>query len=332
MKRKIIVFMERKENYRLRAYEELIHVLSENFEATFYGRGMSENLSSDFPLANFMNFSQEKTAIDVYKEISERVNLDAMIVFNATFGMPVSDFKKIDIPKILITTDSYHFLEKDERYVILNDSNADFDCVFHNYLYLIDEMKCLIKSKEWIHWPCWASQTYDYASTPYDKQIGFFLSGNYDPEYEHRLYFYQALKMLPSHLSVNNLGYKEKFSKNENDRFRDLLLSSFWSPHDGGYNGRIVPRYYESSFAKSVIISPDLGREMQVCGFVNGVNCILFPRNIKNPAHLSEILMNIVRTVDHEKISEAAYTLVSESHTISNRIEAIKNKIEEIIQ
>ena len=87
----------------------------------------------------------------------------------------------------------------------------------------------------------------------------------------------------------------------------------------------MVPRYFESGYAKSVIISPDLGEEMKVNGYVNDENCILFDRNAPR-----EDVLKILNSVSDEKwnrLANNAYELVKERHSTKARLKVFLEEL-----
>ena len=69
---------------------------------------------------------------------------------------------------------------------------------------------------------------------------------------------------------------KERFTTFERVQFRELTVVK--------NNGRKVP-FDRDKIAKSIIISPDLGKEMEINGFVDGKNCDLFERGV-DPSYI----------------------------------------------
>ena len=184
-------------------------------------------------------------------------------------------------------------------------------------------MKSLFPSVPFFHWPCWSSEEFDSHKHNKKKNIDFFLSGAVVPEYQYRYVFNQILQNdCSTHKVVNTFGEGWTEGTTTNEDYANNLLSSKFGPHDGGVNGRMVPRYFESGLAKSIIISPDLGKEMEINGFVDGKNCVLFERGV-DPSYI----FNSIDELDQEKLTQNCYNLVKERHTTSCRVRQFLEKV-----
>ena len=182
---------------------------------------------------------------------------------------------------------------------------VNYEGVFYNYKLAHQQLYNVFNTKNIFYYPCSASHVYDIEKYDVCKKIDFFMSGQMTEEYEYRKKF----KDMEWINCIDKFSYSSHYLTNE--EFLSYILYSKWSPHDGGINGRLVPRYYESGFAKSVIISPDLS-EMSINGFIHGENCLLFNRNY--PYNIN------VHKYDWSKLADNAYQLTKERHCTDVRI------------
>jgi hypothetical protein len=311
----ILVTQEYPDQYRLNMYLDFalrLPVLYPN--SKIYGKGYTKNINPSHLNNVITTYNENKTLDDIIKEDLGGVEPDVLFMFSPDFA--VSNIKKYKTKVFTFISDSVHT----NRYYIDIVRKHNFDCrgVFYNYLYGQELIKPSFQSDNAFYFPCWSSLKYDYANYNYTKQIDFFMSGTITNEYAYRQKFRNMFR-------GSNLNYVDKFmstqdTKDDNDKFLDLLGKSKYSPHDGGINGRIQGRFYESSFMKSVVISPDLGEEMKRAGFENNTNCILFNRN-EQVDKVNDILRNIDK-YDWDCISNNAYNLIKERHTTDHRIKA----------
>lgn len=294
--------------YRLQSYEDFYRKLPEHCDCYFYGL--------DSP-----NYDPDKTIYDIIAECPEYP--EDIFVMAPLFKFIYWD--NVKAKKYLLITDSVcdmEKLQKAKHYPGMD--RIEWDGVFHHYLHCLDFMKSAIHSKRWIYWPNWAADCYDYEANEIEKDIDFFMSGKYSHEYEMRKRFHKAFHKSGLNF-VDNFQEKRINTKEDNAKFRDLLMRSKYSPHDGGINGRMVPRYVESCYAKSVIISPNLGEEMGRMGFEYMENCIIFSRSIdkrqvKNVIGNTAILGKILFGETLKYLSKNAYKLIKERHTTDCRI------------
>lgn len=208
----------------------------------------------------------------------------------------------------------------------------EWDAVFHNYYHYIDFMKSIIKTR-WIFFPNWAAGCYDYEkfrkicnNDNIEKNIEFFLSGKYSHEYAMRKTFHKVFHKLGLCV-LDNFKEKRINKYEDNVLFCRRLLKSQYSPHDGGINGRMVPRYVESALAKSVIISPYLGREMDEIGFIAEVNYIEVKREW-TVGKLRRFMEKKIPKYNWEKLADNAYTM-AQRHTTIARIKQFLEVVNE---
>lgn len=301
----ILIIAENCEFYRLNMYQDFIERMPlqhENFKV--YGRG-------------YPSYSESKNLKDIID--TELGGNAPYVIFMMNADFAVSDFSGLKSKVYVFTSDS----------VITNKAHVEnvrkhkFKCdgVFYNYLFRNDMLKNTFDSSNVFYWPCWASTKYDYEKYEIEKTIKFFMSGAITGEYNYR----KTFRRIFSELSESGMNFVDRFdmAKNEkadNDIYLNMLGKSRYSPHDGGINGRVQGRFFESSFMKSVIIAPDGGEEMRKNGFENGKNCILFPRN-KSTTEVKSMLLKI-DDFDWKSLSSNAYKLIKERHTTDLRIKA----------
>jgi hypothetical protein len=192
-----------------------------------------------------------------------------------------------------------------------------FESVLFNYYTEREIFDSFFDTKGYTYYPDWAAHEFDYEAEPVEKCIDFAVSGNGSAEYPQRRLYESAVHKakVSSYLNVSMRGLMN--NQQENVDFRNTLLASRYTPHDGGYKLRVVPRYYESSFAKSVIISPDMGREFKENGFKDGKNCIITERGEFTPKYFEKV----AKRDDYEKLANAAHRLVASRHTTTKRVE-----------
>jgi len=294
------------DNYRLRSYD--------NF---------CDELKKAHPNTIISEASKDKDIFDIIENECGGIIPKSIFMFNGS--IKESDFSKINskiynfVTDALIHPFSCRF-HKDK----MAHNIPKFEGVFYNYIYGSDNIQKLYPTKKLIHFPCWSSEEYNYETNKREKTFDFLLSGQLDTEYRYRPKFSSLLMNVQDKKTINKLGNWSN-SKDDNSTFQELLLQSKWSPHDGGFNGRMVPRYFESGYAKSVIISPDLGEEMKVNGYINGENCILFDRNEPR-----ERVLNILKSVTDEQwkiLSQNAYDLVQNKHSTKARLKVFLEEL-----
>ena len=308
----LIIKEKHTKEYRLNSYEDYYNQLPHFCQCQYYG-------------LDSVSYDPNKTIDDIISDMA--VKPDIIFVMAPLFKF--SNWDNIKAKKYLLVTDSFDSNEKMQKakhYPRMDE--IKWDGVFHHYLYALDFMKSKIKSN-WVYWPNWASELYNAQDEKWNmrikKNLDFFLSGKYSSEYAMRKIFHKAFHK--SGLDcLDNFSEKRVNNIRDNSNFWIHLIRSKYSPHDGGINGRVVPRYTESSYAKSVIISPDLGREMKLLGFIPGINYIKVKRtsNIKS---VRNQMKEIAKYSDWERLSTNAYNLVKENHTTECRI---KQFLEEV--
>ena len=293
------------DNYRLRSYDNFCN-----------------ELIKEHPNTVISVVSKDKDIFDIIENECGGVVPKSIFMMNGS--IKPSDFTKLDSKVYVFTTDAIlpPFSSPFHRDKMAH--NVNFTGVFHNYIYGSEYLQKEYSAEKLIHFPCWSSEEYDFETSRQEKKFNFLLSGQKDIEYEYRPKFSSLLKDLDEKSYVDKLGIWAN-DKTDNDTFLELLLCSKWSPHDGGFNGRMVPRYFESGYAKTVIISPDLGEEMKVNGYVNDENCILFDRNAPR-----EDVLKILNSVSDEKwnrLANNAYELVKERHSTKARLKVFLEEL-----
>jgi hypothetical protein len=301
----ILVIKEKhRADYRLASYQDFYETLPEHTECCFYGL--------DSP-----NYDPRKTFGDIMKECPKEPSV--VFVMAPLFKHSLSLATNTNIEKYLLITDSfdtYERMQKKKHYPHMEE--IAWQGIFHHYLHCLDFMKKSFYPTKWHYWPNWAAKCYDYEKIKLKKDIDFFLSGAYSHEYEMRKRFHKAFHK-------SDLNFIDQFQKvrtnsfEDNERFRSRLLRSMYSPCDGGVNGRVVPRYVESGYAKSVVITPDLGKEMKILGFEHGKNCITLSRNL-NKKQILKFIKAVPNHYNWTELAENAYKLVKERHTTECRV------------
>jgi len=290
----------KEKNYRLNAYDNFSKKIKEipKLEVMSYGLGHKD-------------YSPDKTIQDVISLLYGDEHPDVIYIWRPEV-LAASNFYSVPCKKYAFWTDT-HITNPVVTQGMLKHS-IDLDLVLHNYTYELASFKATIAAKEYIHFPCWSSDIYKYDGR--QKPIDFLLTGTYTPEYEFRAR-YRNLQLEGT--IVDRLHQLTDTAK-DNNLFRDNLLSSKFSLLDGGVNGRVVPRYFESCLAKSVVVSPDLGEELASDGFKDGVNCVLFDRRDSYENISAKI--NEARS-NWQVLSENAYDLAYNNHTTDKRISTL---------
>lgn len=306
----ILVIKEKHtKEYRLQAFEDFYKKLPDYCNCVFWGL--------DSP-----NYNSAMTIQDIIKECPEEP--DAIFVMSPL--MKYSDWSNINAKRYLLVTDSVCSMDKWSKWKHYpNMEKIKWNAVFHNYYHCIKFMKSVIET-DWIFFPNWAADCYDYNKYGKGKIFNYFLSGKYSHEYAMRKVFHKAFHKAGFEV-IDNFKEERINTNTDNIKFRKLLLRSRYSPHDGGINGRMVPRYVESALAKSVIISPYLGIEMDEIGFVSGENYIEVNRkwDIKK---LRKFLYYTIPTQGWERLAENAYKM-AQNHTTESRIKQFLGVINE---
>ena len=307
----ILVIKEKHDtkSYRLQAFYDFEIKIHKAVDCYLYG-------------IDSLSYNPQKTIQDIIADMPQKP--EAIFVMAPLFKM--SEWKKVSCKKILLITDVFNSLERMNRAKHYpNMDKIKWDYVLHNYLQDIDFMKWALPSK-WVFFPNWAAEWYDYEKYGTRKVFDFFLSGKLSSEYEMRKRFHKAFHK--SRLDVvDNLSDTRVNTFEDNSKFKNLLLLSRYSPHDGGINGRMVPRYVESAFAKSLIISPPMGKEMELMGFEAGENYIEIPREYSK-SQIQDFMRNIYQ-YDWDTLVSKAYDLVSRRHTTDARVQQLLELIYE---
>lgn len=327
----IFVLQTSKPHYRLRSYADFVERFPRHYpDVKFYGPIYDR--AEGLPPHIIPRFHDGWTLEQV---LGEYVGGEPEAIFlfssSALARFAPSDFARLSCPVFLLFTDAVDpRLEQDARLNAMRQHvMKPFRAVFHNYLHRLDELKRHVRAEEFVHYPCWAAHCYDSEEYPADKDLEFLVSGvPGGGEYTHRDLFAAALRVIDAEGRLPGLSAESRLGPRTNDaqdneRFRRDLLRSKFSPHDGGINGRLVPRYPESCFARSVILSPDLGEEMRAGGYRDGVNCVLFNREaFGTPEDTLGLLNSVRRRSDRGDLAEGAYELARTRHCTDVRIRA----------
>jgi hypothetical protein len=325
----ILILQTSKPDYRLRSYADFVARLPRHHaDVRIYGP-MYEGWTGGEPhiIPHFHPGWTVDQVIDRYLGGQQPA---AIFLFSssslAKYGH--TDFTRFGCPLFLLFTDAVSW--DDERLAALKLHRLKpFRAVFHNYLYKLDQLQAAVEAEAFVHYPCWAAHCYDSEEHPADKDLEFLVSGvPAGGEYLHRDLFARALKVIDAEGRLPGLSAESRLGPrineaDDNERFRRDLLRSKYSPHDGGINGRLVPRYPESCFARSVILSPNLGEEMRAGGYRSGENCLLFDRaEYATPEATLRLLNNVRARPDRGALAEGAYELARTRHCTDVRIRA----------
>lgn len=315
----ILVFQTGHPQYRLRSYNSWIQRAPLHYDG-FRVYGPQYAGMENAPRHIIDHFDPAMSLHDVCDRFIGR-EPDAIFLFSSSKLTQVAhtDFGKFACPVYLLITDAVSW--DDGRAAALKlHTLKPFKAVLHNYLFRYQELKDTFPAEHYELYQCWGAHDYDSEAQPVNKDLEFMISGvPGGDEYIHRDLFAAAVKGqgLSAHAA---LGPRINEPDNNATFLRDLLRSKY-SPHDGGINGRLVPRYAESCFARSVIVSPDLGEEMRRAGYVNGKNCILFPReDYMTPEKCLEIIEQTRRRTDWGDLASHAYDLARTRHCTDVRI------------
>jgi len=316
----IFILQSSRPNYRLDSYRDFVERFHLHYpDVLFYGEqyhGMQD--APPWIIPEFTPGLSMQETFDKYLGGNEP---EALFLFSSSQlkHFAKSDLRGLKCPVFLLFTDAPSWDDGRLEAMRMHDLKP-FRAVCHNYMHKLDELKAAVAAEHFELFPCWSSHVYDSESRPIDKDLEFMISGvPGGDEYIHRDIFARAVH---GHgMSVHAaLGPRINEPDNNACFLRDLLRSKF-SPHDGGVNGRLVPRYAESGFARSVPISPDLGEEMRRAGWVHNKNCILFPREERmTPDSCLELLEETRKRTDWGDLAACAYDLVSSRHSTDCRI------------
>lgn len=309
----ILVIMPNHELYCLNMYHDFLERLPLfHVNTRIYGSGYE---TKELPFIR--SYSSSKDIHDIIKQDLDGQEPDIVFIMDANFGR--SDFSGLKSRVYAFISDS---VVTNGAYVnMIRGHNFQCRGVFHNYLYREDLLEGAFATNRKFYWPCWASSKYDYARYDTPKDIDFYMSGTMTSEYAYRQIFSGLFRELGlNSIDTFHIGTPRLSDpKADNEKYCGLLARSRYSPHDGGVNGRMQGRFYESSYMRSVIIAPDLGEEMRRNGFVHGINSVLFDRRM--PIYqVKNMLRNMSQTYDWTSLSNNAYDLIKNHHTTDHRI------------
>lgn len=314
----ILVLQTSKPNYRLRSYLDFVERFPKHYDdVKFYGPWFADWVD---PPSHVIPAFHEGWTMDQVIDKYVGKEPEALFLFSSSalkkFGR--TDFNKFSCKQFLLFTDAVSW--DDDRVAAMSmHAMKPFTAVLHNYMHKLEELKSKVPAERFVHYPCWAAHCYDAEANPSSKDLEFLISGvPGGDEYTHRDIFAKAVA--GAGLSAQaRLGDRTN-EKDDNDRFCRDLLRSKYSPHDGGVNGRMVPRYPESCFARSVIVSPDLGPEMRANGYEHDKNCILFDRSKYGPVESLRLLEETGARRDWADLAGNAYELARSRHCTDARI------------
>jgi len=308
----ILITSENCELYRLHMYHDFIDRISlYHKNVVVYGEGYDGKNTK-----YISSYKKDKTLNEVINEDLSGHVPEVIFIINADFAS--SDLSQFKSKVYVFNSDS---IITNKHHVSLVKRHK-FNCkgVFYNYLYGDDLIESTFNTKNKFYFPCWSSIRYDYTKYNINKNIDFYMSGVRNQEYSYRYVFSDIFKKTKlnyiDRFDANREGYPKK---EDHDFYIDSLGKSRYSPHDGGINGRIQGRFYESSYMKSVVVAPDLGKEMRINGFENGINSILFDRN-SSVNSVANMINKIDEIYDWKKLSDNAYDLIKTRHTTGHRI------------
>jgi len=323
-------------NYRVKAYfDMLLKCCTTIPDFKFTGRGFDEknlkNLFKEFPiLKNHAIVWSENISLSKIENKFGKV--DFLMLFDTKSLIIDADTKNKKV--MVFLTD--HLRKGDERIEDYKKRNLNFsnvNYVLYSYMYQSHLIKEYFPNASAHHFPCWASDDYDFEKINFEKIYDYLLSGNCDPEYDWREKYRSILR---SHVIFKNFIDNLKpaqlyslpfnqFRKNGPD-FPKLIASSNFCLCDGGINGRVPGKMFESMFSKSIVVMPDLGKSLSNLGIYDGINAIIHKRDI-DLKEITELINNPEKYYDLKKIRENAYNLVKEKHTTQNRVNFIKSFI-----
>lgn len=316
----IFILQTSKPNYRLRSYADFVDRFSKHHkDVRFYGpqhHGMENAPEHIIP-----EFTPGLTMQQTFDKYLGGNEPEALFLFSssALTHFAPTDFTKLKCPIFVLITDAVSW-DDDRLAAIALHKMKPLKALFFNYMYKLDELKAKLPAESYVHYPCWAAHCYDSEEHPSDKSLEFLISGvPGGGEYTHRDIFDAAVKSAFLSSTHSKLGERTNEAE-DNERFRQDLLRSKYSPHDGGVNGRMVPRYAESCFARSVIISPDLGEEMRLNGYVHNKNCIVFDRATHGQEESLQLLRATAERRDWNELAGNAYELAKTRHCTDIRI------------
>lgn len=322
MNKTVFVIQTSRKHYRLRAYADFVRRFPAHYaDVKFYGPWFADMSIDELPTHAIPKFHPGWTMKQVFDEYNGGEEPAALFLFSSSaltqFGK--TDFRKFSCPLFALFTDAVSW-DDDRLAAMKKHTMKPFKAVFHNYLHKLDELKQAVRAEAFVHYPCWASHDYDSEAHDANKNLEFLISGvPGGDEYTHRDLFAAAARQ--GGLSVQSQLRDRTNEAADNERFRRDLLRSKYSPHDGGINGRLVPRYAESCFARSVIVSPDLGEEMRAGGYVDGKNCVLFDRERYMSAEACRRLLEETGARrDWHSLAEEAYELARTRHCTDVRV------------
>lgn len=314
----IFILQTSKPHYRLRSYKDFVDRFPRHYaDVRFYGQ-QYDGLR-DAPPHIIPHFHEGMPLDEVItKYIGEEP--EAIFLFSSSHLSRVghTDFRKFNCPLFCLFTDAPSW--DDLRIAAMKQHTMKpFKALLHNYLHKLPELKEKVPAANYVLYPCWAAHCYDSEVEPADKNLEFLISGvPGGDEYTHRDIFERCTRGQGLSLQAG-LAQRVNIAE-DNERFRKDLLRSKYSPHDGGINGRLVPRYAESGFARSVPISPDLGDEMRRAGWEHNENCILFDREQYGCDESLQLLQDTAKRGDWHDLSTNAYELVRNRHCTDARI------------
>lgn len=315
----IFCLQNSKKNYRLRSYEDFVNRFTRHYEPIkFYGPWFDK--MENAPSHIIPEFTPGLTMQQTFDKYLGGNEPEALFLFSSSAlkQFAYTDFTKFKCPIFVLFTDAVSW-DDDRLAAIAQHKMKAPKAVFHNYMHKISELKSKLPAENYIHYPCWSAHCYDIEENYSDKNLEFLISGvPGGDEYTHRDIFNAAVQ--GAGLSAQSKLGDRVNEAEDNERFRRDLLRSKYSPHDGGVNGRMVPRYPESCFARSVVISPDLGEEMRLNGYKHNENIVLFDRATHDKEASLRLLEETAARRDWADLAGNAYELAKTRHSTDARI------------
>jgi len=319
-------------NYRNPGYFDLTVSLARNikgFKVT--GRGFEKevipSLEKKYPILKdkiIPFYSGMKLS-----EIEEKEKIENILIFETK--SLVFDISVKEKNAMILLSD--HLKDDDERIRDWKTRGLNFkeiNFVFYIFKHRCDLIKKIFTNSNNIYFPHWSTKKYDIKNK---KIFDILLSGSSDPEYSWREKYRNILrgKIIFKNF-IDNLKpvqmYNVPFSlfRKNGPEFNDLISSSLYCLCDGGVNGRIPGKIFESMLARSIVIMPDPGSHKEILGLKHGENIIFHNQNASEN-EIVDLINNIEKKYNIEKIRENAYNLVKNNHMTKNRVETIINNI-----
>ena len=154
-------------NYRLRSYDNFCN-----------------ELIKEHPNTVISVVSKDKDIFDIIE--NECGGIVPKSIFMMNGSIKPSDFTKLDSKVYIFTTDAVLPPFSNPFHRDKLSHTANFEGVFHNYIYGSGHLMKEYSPEKLIHFPCWSSEEYNFETSGQQKKFNFLLSGQKDIEYEYR--------------------------------------------------------------------------------------------------------------------------------------------------